>query len=292
MKLFITIILSLQTLITFSAIEVPKIKSIDSLKLKNDDNNILTLISNVTIENTNVFDISGKDLKILIFYDKFNLGIGQCDESFRLDSKSTSPIKINIKLYLDSIPENLRMKLFEMDSIPLKMKLSFKGSLGIKHKQDGEFNLKISDLQSALINSYFSDEEIELKDMKVESSTMMTTKFGATLMINNKIPLDLLIKSSEISIFDLKKGGTKIGLVEMNKDLKIEKNTISQIPSKFIIDNNKAAVSGFGKALSGYFDYFAIGNILLTMHDLDFKVPINLHFVYYPLSNKVKIIKQ
>ena len=292
MKPFITIILTLQTLITFSAIEVPKIKSIDSLKLKNDENNILTLMSNVMIENTNGLDISGKDLKILIFYDNFNLGIGQCDENFTLDSKSTSPIKIDIKLYLDSIPENLRMKLFEMDSIPLKMQLSFKGLLGIKQKQDGEFNLKLSDLQSALINSYFSNEEIDLKDMKVESSTMMTTKFGAILMIKNKIPLDLLFKSSEISIFDLKKGGAKIGLVEMNKDLKIEKDTISQIPSKFIIDNNKAAATGFGKALSGYFDYYAIGNILITMHDLDFKVPINLHFVYYPLSNKVKIIKQ
>jgi hypothetical protein len=85
------------------------------------------------------------------------------------------------------------MKLFEMDSIPLKMELSVKGTLGIKHKKDGEFNLKFSDLHSALINSYFSDEEIELKDMKVESSTMMTTKFGAILSIKNKFPIDLLI---------------------------------------------------------------------------------------------------
>lgn len=292
MRIILTIILTLQTIITFSAIEVPKIKSIDSLKLKNDENNILTLTSNVTIENINGFDISGKDLKIAIYYNKYNLGLGQCDENFKLESKSTSPVKIDIQLYLDSIPENLRMKLFEMDSIPLKMQLSFKGTLGIKHKQDGDFNLKFSDLQSALINSYFSDEEIELKDMKVESSTMMTTKFGAILTIKNKFPIDLLIKSTEINIFDIKKGGTKIGLVDMGKDLKIEKDTISQIPSKFIIDNNKAAATGFGKVLSGYFDYYAIGNILLTMHDLDFKVPINLHFVYYPLSNKVKIIKE
>ena len=93
--------------------------------------------SNLTIENTNVFDISGKDLKISIFYNKFNLGTGNCNENFKLDSKSISPIKIDFKLYLDSIPDKLRMKLFEMDSIPLKMQLSFKGSLGIKHKQDG-----------------------------------------------------------------------------------------------------------------------------------------------------------
>ena len=291
MKLLLTIILTLQTIISFSAIDVPKIKSIDSLKVKNDENNILTLTSNLTIENTNGFDISGKDLKISIFYNKFNLGVGNCNENFKLDSKSISPIKIEFKLYLDSIPDNLRMKLFEMDSIPLNMQLSFKGKLGIKHKREGEFNLKFNELQSALINSYFSDEEIELKEMKVESSTIMNTKFSAILMVKNKIPLDLIIKNSEINIFDQKKEGTNIGIVEIKKDLKIEKETISQIPSKFNIDNNKAAATGFGKVLSGQLDYYAIGNILLTMNDLDFKVPINLHFIYYPLSNKVKIIK-
>lgn len=291
MKLLITIIFTLQTIISFSAIEVPKIKSIDSLKVKNDENNILTLTSNLTIENTNGFDISGKDLKISIFYNKFNLGIGNCNENFKLDSKSISPIKIDFKLYLDSIPDNLRMKLFEMDSITLNMQLSFKGKLGIKHKKEGEFNLKFNELQSALINSYFSDEEIELKEMKVESSTIMNTKFSAILMVKNKIPIDLNIKNSEIKIFDQKKEGTNIGIVEIKKDLKIEKETISQIPSKFNIDNNKAAATGFGKVLSGQLDYYAIGNILLTMNDLDFKVPINLHFIYYPLSNKVKIIK-
>ena len=291
MKLLLTIILILQTIISFSAIDVPKIKSIDSLKVKNDENNILTLTSNLTIENTNGFDISGKDLKISIFYNKFNLGIGNCNENFKLDSKSISPIKIEFKLYLDSIPDNLRMKLFEMDSIPLNMQLSFKGKLGIKHKREGEFNLKFNELQSALINSYFSDEEIELKEMKVESSTIMNTKFSAILMVKNKIPLDLIIKNSEINIFDQKKEGTNIGIVEIKKDLKIEKETISQIPSKFNIDNNKAAAIGFGKVLSGQLDYYAIGNISLTMNDLDFKVPISLHFIYYPLSNKVKIIK-
>ena len=291
MKLLVTIIFTLQTIISFSAIEVPKIKSIDSLKVKNDENNILTLTSNLTIENTNGFDISGKDLKISIFYNKFNLGIGNCNENFKLDSKSISPIKIEFKLYLDSIPDNLRMKLFEMDSIPLNMQLSFKGKLGIKHKKEGEFNLKFNELQSALINSYFSDEEIELKEMKVESSTIMNTKFSAILMVKNKIPIDLNIKNSEIKIYDQKKEGTNIGIVEIKKDLKIEKETISQIPSKFNIDNNKAAATGFGKVLSGQLDYYAIGNILLTMNDLDFKVPISLHFIYYPLSNKVKIIK-
>jgi hypothetical protein len=208
-----------------------------------------------------------------------------------LNSKSTNPIKIDFKLYLDSIPDNLRMKLFEMDSIPLNMQLSFKGKLGIKHKKEGEFNLKFNELQSALINSYFTDEEIELKEMKVESSTIMNTKFSAILMVKNKIPIDLNIKNSEIKIYDQKKEGTNIGIVEIKKDLKIEKETISQIPSKFNIDNNKAAATGFGKVLSGQLDYYAIGNILLTMNDLDFKVPISLHFIYYPLSNKVKIIK-
>jgi len=291
MKLLITIIFILQTIISFSAIEVPKIKSIDSLKVKKDEGNILTLTSNLTIENTNGFDISGKDLKISIFYNKYNLGIGNCNENFKLDSKSISPIKIDFKLYLDSIPDNLRMKLFEMDSIPLNMQLSFKGKLGVKHKKEGEFNLKFNELQSALINSYFSDEDIELKEMKVESSTIMNTKFSAILMFKNKIPIDLMIKNSEIQIFDQKKEGTNIGIVEIKKDLKIEKETISQIPSKFNIDNNKAATTGFPKVLSGQLDYYAVGNILMTMKDLDFKVPISLHFIYYPLSNKVKIIK-
>jgi hypothetical protein len=72
----------------------------------------------------------------------------------------------------------------------------------------------------------------------------------------------------------------------------MEKDSTANIPAKLNVDNLKAASSGFGKVLSGTLDYFAIGNVLVTIHELDFKIPIDIHFIYYPLSGKVKILEE
>ncbi len=275
-----------------NAITVPRIVSIDSINLTNDENNVLSLESSVSIENANRIDIAGKDLKFNVYYQNSNLGSGICDEKFNLDSKAITPIPINFELFLDSIPEDLRMKLFEMDSIPLTMQISFQGKLGMHHSKEGEFYLKLSEIQSALISSYMSNSGFDLKDLKMESTNMNTTKFSGNLSFENKLPFSLTIKNSDVYIFNLRKGGVKVGDVDITDNLIIEKDSTAAIPSKMIVDNLKAASTGFGKVLSGNLDYFAIGNVLVTIHELDFKIPIDVHFVYYPLSGKVKILEE
>lgn len=290
---FVTVFLiSFHLLSSCNAITIPRIVSIDKFQLTNDENNILSLESTVSIENTNRIDIAGKDLKFNIFFQYSKLGTGICDEKFNLNSKAVTPVSINFQLFLDSIPEDLRMKLFEMDSIPLVMQISFQGRLGMHHSKEGEFYLKISDLQSALISSYLSNSGFDFKDLKVESTSMNATKFSGSLIIQNKLPLSLIVKKSEVYIYNLRKGGVRVGDVDVAENLNIEKDSTANIPTKMNVDNLKAVSTGFGKVLSGSFDYYAIGNVLVTIHELDFKIPIDIHFIYYPLSGKVKILEE
>lgn len=292
MKLLALLFISFHLFASCSTVKVPRIVSIDTLRIINDENNVLSLESTVSIENTNHIDISGNELKFNVFYKNSNLGIGICDEKFNLKSKVITQVGISFQLYLDSIPEELRLKLFEMDSIPLTMQISFQGILGINHSKDGEFYLKMKDLQSALISSYLSDSGFELKDLKLESTNMNTTKFAGNLVLDNKLPLTLTLKKSEVFIFNLRKGGMKIGNFDIDENLKLNKDTTAYIPVQITIDNMKAASTSLDKVLAGTLDYFAIGNVLVSFHDKDFKIPIDIHFVYYPLSSKVKILEE
>jgi LEA14-like dessication related protein len=292
MRHFAIALFFMQLLNSCNAITVPKIVSIDSVNLKSDENHILSMESTVSIDNSNRISIAGRDLKFNVFFQSINLGSGLCSEEFKLNSKSITAIPISFQLYLDSIPEELRMKLFEMDSIQLNMQVSFQGKLGMHHTKEGEFYLKMSDLHSALISSYVSKSGFELKDMKLETTNMNSTKFSGNFSFQNNLPMSLLIKKSEVFIFNLRKGGVKIGDVEISENLNIDKDSIANIPAKMIVDNLKAASTGFGKVLSGSLDYFAKGNVVVTIHELDFKIPIDIHFIYYPLSGKVKILDE
>ncbi len=292
MRFVVFYLISFHILSSCNARTLPRIVSIDTIKLINDENNVLSIESTISIENTNRIDIAGKDLNFNVFFQNCKLGTGICDEKFNLNSRAVTHIPINFQIFLDSIPEDLRMKLFEMDSIPLSIQISFQGKLGIHHSKESEFYLKISDLQSALISSYLSNSGFDLKDLKVESTNMNTTKFSCFLTFENKLPLSLMVKKSEVYIYNLRKGGIRVGDVDIAENLNMEKDSTANIPAKMNVDNLKAASSAFGKVLSGTLDYFAIGNVLVTIHELDFKIPIDIHFIYYPLSGKVKILEE
>jgi hypothetical protein len=53
----------------------------------------------------------------------------------------------------------------------------------------------------------------------------------------------------------------------------------------------KAMSSGFGKMLSGSLDYYAMGPMHLNLNELEFKVPVSVHFSFNPLTGKVIVLE-
>jgi len=288
-------ILLLTTLLTAflnacSGITPPTIESIDSIQLVDIEDGIVTLKAEVSLSNSNRIAISGKDLAFEMAYENITLGIGTCSESFSLKAKSTSPLALDIKLYLDSIPEELRMRLFEMDSIPLNMNMSFQGKFGMNHSQRETFKVAMSLLQSTLIKQYFADQGFELKDLRVESSNQSNTLFKGNISFTNTLPFDLTLLGSDIYVYT-EPNGVNVGKVTMEDSLSIAKGESVLIPCKMDVNTMKAIGSGFGKILTGSLDYYAIGPLELLLNNTAFKVPVLIHFLYNPLSGKVTIVK-
>ncbi|NBV09577.1 MAG: hypothetical protein EBS09_10795 [Flavobacteriia bacterium] len=291
MRSFILLLLSTFVLYSCSAVTAPTIRSIDSIRIESVDDGIVILKAHVTLENPNRISISGKDLHFGLFYKNTSLGTGKCDEAFELNAKASTPLVLDIEMNLDSIPGSLRMGLFEMDSIPLKVKLAFQGKLGFEYTHSGEFKLSMEKLQSALINQYFNQSGFEMKDIKLESTNQSKSIFKGNISFSNKLPFDIQILGSDVFVFSERSGGVNVGRFDLADSLIIKKEETLLIPCIITVDNMKAMSSGFGKMLSGSLDYYAMGPMHLNLNELEFKVPVSVHFSFNPLTGKVIILE-
>jgi len=291
MRSFILLLLSIFILNSCAAITAPTIKSLDSIRVVSVDEGNVILKAHVTLENPNRISISGKDLHFGLFYNNTSLGTGKCDEAFELNAKASTPLVLDIEMNLDSIPGSLRMGLFEMDSIPLKVKLAFQGKLGFEYTHSGEFKLSMEKLQSALINQYFNESGFEMKDIKLESTNQSKSMFKGNISFSNKLPFDIQILGSEVFVFSERSGGVNVGRFDLADSLIIKKEETLLIPCIITVDNMKAMSSGFGKMLSGSLDYYAMGPMHLNLNELEFKVPVSVHFSFNPLTGKVIILE-
>ena len=291
MRSIIALLLSTLMLNSCAAITAPTIKSLDSIRVVSVDNGIVSLKAHITLENTNRITISGKELNFGLFYERSLLRNGKCDEAFELKAKSSTPLVLDMEMYLDSIPGSLRMSLFEMDSIPLRVKLEFQGKLGLEHAHNGEFKLSMERLQAALIDQYFNESGFEMKDIKLESTNQSKSTFKGNIHFSNKLPFDIQILGSDVFVFTERTGGVNVGRVDLVDSLMLLQNESSLIPCTITVDNMKAMSTGFGKILSGSLDYYALGPIHLSLSELEFKVPVSVHFSFNPLTGKVIILE-
>jgi hypothetical protein len=92
-------------------------------------------------------------------------------------------------------------------------------------------------------------------------------------------------------VFSERSSGVNVGRVDLADSLMIMRNESSLIPCTITVDNMKAMSSGFGKILSGSLDYYAMGPMHLSLNELEFKVPVSVHFSFNPLTGKVIILE-
>lgn len=278
-------------LISCSGITVPSIKSIDTVTIVSTENGVINLKAGVTIENNNKISISGKDLRFILKMEDTIIGTGLGNESFVLKGKSTEKMDLEMQLYIDSIPQSLRLRLFEMDSIPIDMSVSFKGVLGLEHQRDALFKLPMEMLQSSFMGMFFKDNSVQFKDLKLESTNQTKTVFKGNLEFTNPIPMDIELVDSDVHIYSQRTKGVDVGDVTMEHNFTLFKDSISLIPCTMNLDNGKALGTGLGKILTGSLDYFAQGPLDIKINGIEFKIPLDLHFTYNPLSGKITVIK-
>lgn len=285
-------LLFLVVLSSCNAITPPGISSLDSILILSEENGKISTRVSVTLENSNKFKISGRDLIVEVYFRGAMLGQGMLPESFELKAKELTPVSLGMQLFLDSIPDSLRLGLFRMDSIPLTMSLTFQGKLGLEHSGKIAFNLPMDKLQSALVQQYFLNSGFEIKDLKLESTNQYFSIFKGNLWFINTLPFDINILNSEVFVYDQRRNGVNVGQVIIADSLIIKQGEKVLIPTTINVDNMKALSSGFGKILTGALDYFVIGPVHVLLKELPFKVPLAVHFSYNPLNGRVIILEQ
>jgi LEA14-like dessication related protein len=277
-------------LFSCKAITVPVIKKVDSLNIESIENSRVNFSLILTVENSNSLSISGKDLLFEITHQNILIGLGTCSSDFELKANSVSQIPMDVVLNIDSIPENLRLNLFEMDSILLDIQMSFQGKLGMKHHKSSEFLLPILMIQDAIIESYFSSSSIKLDELTLISGTSTQSIFKGEISFLNSLPERIEMYHSEISIYSDNKKSSMIGILEISDTIAINSNENVVIPCKISIDNIKAIGIGLGKMMSGNLDYYANGPAQIQMIEKQFKIPISIHFTYNPMTGKITIL--
>jgi len=278
-------------LLSCQAITVPVIKKVDSLKIESIENTQAHIEMILSIENPNGISIEGKDLRFDILYQNVLIGSGTCPESFELKNKVTSQVPAQMTLFIDSIPEQLRMKLFEMDSILLNVQLSFQGKLGLKHHKESEFKLPVLMLQDAILQSYMPASGIKLDELTLTSSSSSQSIFSGKCSFFNSLPADIQVFHSDIKIYSDRKKTTKVGQLILNDTISVVSDQTNFIPCKILIDNFKAMSVGIGKMMNGSLDFYAIGPVQIQMLNKEFKIPLSIHFSYNPMTGKVIILE-
>jgi hypothetical protein len=245
----------------------------------------------LTIENSNSFSIAGNDLSFKIFYKEVSIGSGLCPMEFELTSKSVSSVEANMTLYIDSIPENLRMELFEMDSITLNVHMSYKGKFGLKHQKESEVKLSLMMIQDAVIQSYLPTSGIKLDDLTLTSSSSSQSVFSGNCKFLNTLPADITVLQSDINIYSDLNKSTKVGKLIMKDTISVISGQANNIPCRIDVDNFKAMSVGLGKMMNGSLDFYAIGPVHFKMIGNDYKIPLAIHFSYNPLTSKITILE-
>lgn len=279
------------SLVSCHAITIPVIKRIDSLKLESIDNGQANLIMTLTIENSNSFSISGKDLSFKILYKEVSIGSGFCPMEFELKSKSVSRLEANMILYIDSIPENFRMGLFEMDSISLNVHLSYQGKFGLKQQKESEVKLSMVMIQDAVIQSYLPTSGIKLDGLTLTSSSTTQSVFSGNCTFLNTLPANITILQSDINIYSDLNKTSKVGKLKMIDSISIITGQANNIPCSIYVDNFKAMSIGLGKMMNGSLDFYAIGPVQIEMLGKAYKIPVSVHFSYNPMTSKITILE-
>lgn len=287
----LSFILFTSLLFSCQAITVPVIKRIDSLKLESIDNAQANLMMTLTIENSNSFSISGNDLSFKILYQEMSIGSGFCPMEFELKSNTEVQLDANMIIYIDSIPENLRMALFEMDSILLTVQLNYQGKLGLKHQKETEVKIPMMMIQDAVIQSYLPTSGIKLDELTLTSSSTTQSVFSGNCTFLNTLPANITVLQSDINIYSDLNKSTKVGKLIMNDTISIVSGQTNNIPCKIDVDNFKAMSIGLGKMMNGSLDFYAIGPVHFEMMGNDYKIPLAIHFSYNPVTSKITILE-
>jgi LEA14-like dessication related protein len=291
MKNLIAILFSF-ALASCQAFTTPVIKKVDSLKFESIENTKVNFDLILSIENLNGFSITGKDLNYSIFYQNVIVGSGKCPNDFELTNNKISSVPAEMVVYLDSIPEKLRLNLFEMDSMPLEIQLGFQGKFGIKHQNQSKFKLPVKMVQDAIIQSYISSSGIKLKELSLISTNASTSQFKGKCTFLNTLPAEILLQSSEIQIYSDNKKTAKVGRLEISDTIAISRNELMEVQCGITVDNIKAIGIGLSKIMTGSLDFYAIGPAKIEMLGKEYNIPIAIHFAYNPMTGSITILEQ
>jgi len=284
-------------LITFLVIGVifsqtntmPKIRNIKSIDVIKVDSSIVSANMLLEIENKSIFKWKLHQCVFTIRYEKKIISKGKLQDQFKMN-KGLNDVIVSSSFYLDSLMPNL-VNILKNDSILLEIEMEGQISflkLPFKKKLFSYISLKTltnSVLASVLSTSNLKVTSIELKEIK-----LLTTKLNIGVQIKNTLPLTFRVKNFYAFVYSDRNKKTIFGQVASSSELVIIPKQVDTLRTLITINNLNSGLEGLSKLLTGDWEYFLQGTLLIVLNDKVIEVPISQSFVINLKTKSITLV--
>lgn len=289
--LLLLLIFALGTVSFFALSGSPSLVSIDSLKISDYKNGILSGHLKMTFLNESIMRGKIRDLEYTVYYDGTKIAKGNSANDILLKSKKNQSFEGDFELELTALENELENLLLN-DSIKLEVSVSGRyGLFRIPFKKNLDQWINSTELSSSICSSMLSEEGMKLDSVKLESFSVNKSVFKVNTSFKNTLPVNIAVKSYSFQIFSEKEHKTRVGRFSDAKEITLAEGEEKSLEATVHCNNIKAGLSGITKVFSGTLDYYVKGIIKVKFADYLINVPLESRFDFNPRTKEITVIK-
>lgn len=281
--LFIVLIIFVVT--ACSTIKDPRFISIENVEVKSVGESF-SIVTDLKIYNPNKFALHSKDVEIELFIDKLFIGNVSLMNEFKVKKQDT--LKLRSKLNLD--PTLFDQKVSLDDTLNLNLRGSAKISfIPLNYKFNIQQKLMLSDLIEPLVENNLKDSNINFKSIQIENIRLSRVDIVSALAFNNNFDFDYSIEKLNIEIYDSKNYNNLIGESNIDKSIKVEKQSEVEIVSNISLNTAKLGKSILKNLLKKRHSLFVKVNSVIDFNRIQFPLTMFKELEYNPITQEIYI---
>ncbi len=268
-----------------STIKDPRFISIENVEVKSVGESF-SIVTDLKIYNPNKFALHSKDVEIELFIDKLFIGNVSLMNEFKVKKQDT--LKLRSRLVLE--PKLFKKKIRLNDTLNLQTKGSAKVSfVPLNYKFDIKQNLILSDLLDPLIKDKLKDSDFNFKSIQIENIRLSSVDIVSALAFNNNFDFDYSIEKLNIEISDSKNYNNLIGESNIDKSIKVEKQSEVEIVSNISLNTAKLGKSILKNLLKKRHSLFVKVNSVIDFNRIQFPLTMFKELEYNPITQEIYI---
>lgn len=284
-------------LITFLVIGVifsqtntmPKIRNIKSIDVIKVDSSIVSANMLLEIENKSIFKWKLHHCVFTIRYGKKIIAKGKLQDQFKM-KKGLNDVFVSSTFYLDSLMPNLE-NILKNDSILLEIEMEGQISfLKLRFKKKLFSYISLKTLTNSVLASVLSTSNLKVTSIELKEIKLLTTKLNIGIQIKNTLPLTFRVKNFSTFVYSDRNKKTIFGQVASSSELVIIPKQVDTLRTLITINNLNSGLEGLSKLLTGDWEYFLQGTLLIVLNEKVIEVPISQSFVINPKTKSITLV--